>query len=106
MPKEYDYSTKYTEKDEKIKYRKCKNCKKSKKIENMEVINICSTCYPIVKGKKRCQRCHLRRPVEYFLKGKTKKISTKDGYLNQCKFCVKNYKKEYDKKKKQVIDII
>ena len=94
MPKEYDYSTKYREKDPNIKYRKCKNCKKIKKVEEMEVKYLCSACYPEVKGKKRCNKCHLRRPIEYFTKGKNKQISTKDGYLNQCKLCRKDYIKE------------
>ena len=92
MPKEYDYSTKYVEKDKNIKQRRCKNCKKMKLIKDLEVSNICDTCYPTLMGKKRCQRCEIRRPVEYFTKG-IKKISTKDGYLNQCKMCVKDYRK-------------
>jgi len=91
MPKEYDYSTKYEEKDPNIKYRKCKKCEKIKCVVEFEVQSTCSVCYTKVKGKKRCNRCHLRRPVEYFVKGKKTKLSTKDGYLNQCKFCIKDY---------------
>jgi hypothetical protein len=97
MPKEYDYSTKYEEKNPNIKFRRCKNCQKIKKVEHFEIKFICSACYPSVRGKKRCNNCSLRRPIEYFVKGKTKKIATKDGYLNYCNFCLADYRKKSKK---------
>lgn len=98
MPKHYDYSEKYKEKDPNVKYRKCKGCSKIKEVEEFEVKFMCSPCYTKIKGKKRCNRCHLRRPVEYFTKGKDVVLSTKDGYINQCKFCRKDYIKENKEK--------
>jgi len=100
MPKEYDYSQKYVEKDPNVKFRKCKGCDQIKNVEEFEVKYMCSPCYTHLKGKKRCNRCYLRRPVEYFVKG-IKKIATKDGYINQCKFCISNYKKENKQKIKK-----
>jgi hypothetical protein len=100
MPKEYDYSQKYVENDPNVKFRKCKGCDKIKNVEEFEVKYMCSPCYTHLKGKKRCNKCYLRRPVEYFVKGK-KKISTKDGYINQCKFCISDYRKQNEQKIKK-----
>jgi len=85
MAKDYDNSLKYAEKNCNIKTRRCVFCSKMVSVDKLETQKTCSKCYPESKGKKRCQRCLIRRPVSCFSKNKL----TSDNYLNQCKFCVK-----------------
>ncbi len=90
MPKSYDYSLKYFEKDKNVTHRRCRCCKKMKKIENLERSNLCDVCCANFMGKKRCRTCNLRRPMVYF----HKHPSTADGYKSDCKICIQDYKVE------------
>jgi len=94
----YDYRPPYVERDSNIKIRKCKKCLEFKKTEKLETKSICKICYIKERGKKRCNKCHIRKEVHYFYKNN----SNNDGYCSKCKGCVqkpsKNKQKQYSKK--------
>lgn len=47
---------------------------------------------------KTCIKCNLEKPLESFLKEKTK-----NGYGNRCKECISKYQKEYNEKNKSIL---
>ena len=51
----------------------------------------------LAKGLKVCSKCGRVLPVEQFSKDKNRK----DGFNNQCKECVAQYTKQYDREHKE-----
>ena len=83
MTRKYDYSLPYTESDPNIKHRRCRFCKKMSNIKELETKSCCSVCYTIIYDRKRCNKCLLRKKINYFKKSKP----YKDGYKSKCTDC-------------------
>ena len=81
----HDYSTEFQEKDAKIKFRRCKTCGHLHETKDMVTTFRCRFCDKEINKTKRCNRCHMKKPITDFYND----ITCLDGHKTICKRCLK-----------------